>query len=135
MVVTTGVDAIKGAVASGKRARNAEDSDEYHPGDFLRGIYHAAAEATRDGVRSRGKRDSDEGNLIDWAYGATKGTTEYVVKNKTKLGAAGTGGGGFLVGMALGGPVGAVIGGVVGNLAGGKTIEAIDSAIPKEEKE
>lgn len=103
----TGVDAIKGAVASGKRARSAEDTDDYRPGDFIRGVFHAATEATRDGMNMRGKGNADDqGNIIDWAYGASKGTTDYVVKNKTKLGAAGAGGGGFLVGMALGGPVG-----------------------------
>lgn len=81
-------------------------------------------------MKMRGKgKDDGEGNIIDWAFGATRGTSDYIVKNKTKLGAAGAGGGGFLVGMALGGPVGAVIGGVVGNLAGGKTIEAVDDKL------
>jgi hypothetical protein len=62
-------------------------------------------------MKMRGKgKDDGEGNIIDWAFGATRGTSDYIVKNKTKLGAAGAGGGGFLVGMALGGPVGAVIG-------------------------
>lgn len=88
-------------------------------------MLYAATEATRDGAILRGKVDG-KGNFIDWAYGATQGTTTYVAENKTKLGAAGAGGGGFLLGMALGGPIGAVIGGVVGNLAGGKTIETID---------
>ena len=38
--------------------------------------------------------------------------TEYVKKEKNKLGAAGAGGGGFLIGMAVGGPIGAVVGGL-----------------------
>jgi hypothetical protein len=126
----TGVDAIKGAVASGKKSRNANEYDGYRPGDFIRGVFYAAAEATVDGAKARGKKDG-KGNVLDWAVGATKGTADYVAENKTKLGAAGTGGGGFLVGMALGGPVGAVIGGVVGNLAGGKTIEAVDDYAKK----
>lgn len=88
VAVLTGVDAIKGAVASGKRARNAEEVDGYRPGDFVRGVFHAAVEATRDGRSLRGKKDDDEGNILDWAYGATKGTTDYVEENKTKLGGA-----------------------------------------------
>lgn len=61
-------------------------------------------------MRGKGEDDAGDGNIIDWAVGATKGTADYVVQNKAKLGAAGAGGGGFLAGMALGGPVGAVIG-------------------------
>ena len=54
----------------------------------MRGVFHAAAEATRDGRSLRGKKDDDEGDVVDWAYGATKGTADYVGENKTKLGGA-----------------------------------------------
>ena len=68
---------------------------------------------------------------MDWTVGATANTTEYVVENKNRLGAAGAGGGGFLLGMALGGPVGAVIGGLVATAATGATLDAIDAEMDK----
>ena len=74
----------------------------------MRGLVQAAGEATSDGAARRGKQG--DGNIIDWTVGATSNTTEYVVENKNRLGAAGAGGGGFLLGMALGGPVGAIVG-------------------------
>ena len=93
--------------------------------DFLRGVVAAAGEATRDGAQKRGKEDGD-GNAIDWAVGAGSNASEYVQGNKTRLGAAGVGGGGFVVGMALGGPIGAVIGGLVASAAAGKTLETVE---------
>jgi len=104
----TGVDAIKGAVDAGKRSRHVDEGEKWKPGDFMRGLVQAAGEATSDGVAMRGKQG--DGNIIDWTVGATSNTTEYVVENKNRLGAAGAGGGGFLLGMALGGPVGAIVG-------------------------
>lgn len=109
LIAIAGVDAIKGAVDAGKRARNAREEENYKPGDFFRGLVQAAGEATREGEARRGKKGGD-GNIIDWGVGATANTTDYVVENKNRLGAAGAGGGGFLLGMALGGPVGAIIG-------------------------
>jgi hypothetical protein len=102
------VDAVKGAVDAGKRRRRADEGEKPRPSDFLRGVVQAAGEAARDGATRRGKDGG--GNVLDWTVGATSHTTSYVVENKIRLSAAGAGGGGFLLGMALGGPVGAVVG-------------------------
>lgn len=109
IAAVTAVDVVKGAVNAGKRNRKVDESAGYRPGDFLRGVFYAAGEATRDGAIKRGK-NVDEGNLIDWAVGATSGTSNYISDNKVKLGGATSGGVGFLYGMVLGGPVGAVVG-------------------------
>lgn len=126
VAVVAGVDAIKGAVDAGKRRRNADEGDKTRPGDFMRGLVQAAAEATRDGAARRGKSNENDANIIDWTVGATQGTADYVVENKNKLGAAGAGGGGFLLGMALGGPVGAVVGALAANATTGMALEGID---------
>lgn len=105
----TAVDAVKGAVDAGKRSRSVSEHANWKPGDFMKGLVQAAGEATKDGAAKRGKMHGG-GNIIDWTVGATTNTTEYAVENKNRLGAAGAGGGGFLLGMALGGPIGAVIG-------------------------
>ena len=125
-----GVDAVKGAVAAGKRSRKADEIEGWRPGDFLRGIIYSAEEATREGAIKRGKSHG-KGNVIDWAVGAADGTTEYACENKSRLGGAAGGGGGFLIGLALGGPIGGGIGGVV---AGATTRKAIESFEAKEDR-
>lgn len=109
---------------AGKRSRSVSEQDNWKPGDFMRGLVQAAGEATRDGAMKRGKHG--KGNLVDWTYGATSNTTEYVVENKNRLGAAGAGGGGFLLGMALGGPIGAIVGGLVATATTGVALESLD---------
>jgi hypothetical protein len=122
----TAVDAVKGAVDAGKRSRNASEAADTKPGDFFRGLVQAAGEATSAGAAKRGRSPNEKGNLIDWTVGATENTTEYVVENKNRLGAAGAGGGGFLLGMALGGPIGAVVGGLVATATTGAALEQLD---------
>ena len=94
----------------------------------------AAKEATVRGAEMRGKKDN-EGNVIDWAVGATTTTGEYVGENKTRLGGAAGGAGGFWVGMAVGGPVGAVIGGLAATAVTGKTLKTIDEYQKKDKIE
>lgn len=125
VAAVAGVDAVKGAVAAGKRSRKADESEGWRPGDLLRGVIYSAGEATKEGAIKRGKSDG-KGNIIDWAVGATDGTAEYAGENISKLGGAAAGGGGFLVGFALGGPMGGVIGGVVANATTRKTIESFE---------
>ena len=96
VAAVTAVDAIKGAVDAGKRSRNVDEKAATAPVDIFRGVFQAANEATQYGAEKRGKKG--QGNLIDWTVGATAGTADYVVENKNRLGAAGAGGGGFLVG-------------------------------------
>ena len=69
MIAIAGVDAIKGAVDAGKRARNAKEEENYKPGDFFRGLVQAAGEATREGEARRGK-EGGKRNIIDWGVGA-----------------------------------------------------------------
>ena len=116
-----GVDAVKGAVAAGKRSRKADESEGWKPGDLLRGVIFSAGEATKDGAIKRGK---SYGN--DWGVGAAHDTAQYAGENKSKLGGAAVGGGGFLIGLALGGPIGGVIGGVVANATTRKAIEGFE---------
>lgn len=97
VAAVTAVDAIKGAVDAGKRSRKVDETAATRPLDLFRGVIAAANEATQDGAKRRGKIKED-GNLIDWTVGATAGTAKYVKGNKNRLGAAGAGGGGFLVG-------------------------------------
>ena len=52
-------------------------------------------------------------------------------ENKNRLGAAGAGGGGFLLGMALGGPIGAVVGGLVATATTGSALEKFDALSEK----
>lgn len=82
-----GVDAVKNAVNAGKRGRGVSENDDYQESDIARGLFQAAKEATVRGAEMRGKKD-DEGNVIDWAVGATTTTGEYVGENKTRLGGA-----------------------------------------------
>jgi hypothetical protein len=128
VVVVTGFDAIKGAVDAGKRARKADEDEALRPTDFFMGLVQAAKESTRDGASKRGKLHG-EGNVIDWTVGAAVNTTEYVKKEKNKLGAAGAGGGGFLIGMAVGGPIGAVVGGLLASATTGAALKTIDRKV------
>lgn len=125
VAAVAGVDAVKGAVAAGKRSRKADESEGWRPGDLLRGVIYSAGEATKEGAIKRGKSHG-KGNVIDWALGAADGTAQYADENKSKLGGAAAGGGGFLVGFALGGPIGGIIGGVVANATTRKAIESFE---------
>jgi hypothetical protein len=128
VAAVVGVDAIRNAnaVSAGKRGRGVSESDNFQAADVSRGLFQAAKEATVRGAEMRGTKDDGRGTLIDWAIGATTTTTEYVGENKTRLGGAAAGGGGFMVGMALGGPIGAIVGGLVATAATGKTLTRID---------
>ena len=128
VAAVVGVDAIRNAnaVSAGKRGRGVSESDNFQAADVARGLFQAAKEATVRGAEMRGTKDDGRGTLIDWAIGATTTTTEYVGENKTRLGGAAAGGGGFMVGMALGGPIGAIVGGLVATAATGKTLTRID---------
>ena len=128
VVVVTGFDAIKGAVDAGKRARKVDEDEASRPSDFFIGLLQATKESTRDGASKRGKLQG-EGNVIDWTVGATANTAEYVKKEKNKLGVAGAGGGGFLIGMAVGGPIGAVVGGLLASATTGAALKTIDRKV------
>lgn len=103
-------DAVKGAIAAGKRSRIEESikgdssfDDKFQPLDVARGIAYAAKEATEEGAAMRGKF-SGQGNAIDWIVGATANTKKYANENKSRLGAAGAGGAAFIAGTFMLGP-------------------------------
>eukprot|EP00980_Cylindrotheca_fusiformis_P020271 scaffold7330_cov146-Cylindrotheca_fusiformis.AAC.10 len=102
----TGVDAVKGTIAAGKRSRKANSEtadDNFHATDIFRGFVQAAKEATEAGAASRGKQ-AGQGGVVDWAYGATSSTQNYAKENKSRLGATAAGGAGFLAGAMMLGP-------------------------------
>lgn len=130
-----GVDAVKGTIAAGKRSRKVENTtedDKFHATDIFRGVVHAAKEATEVGAAKRGK-DSGRGNLIDWAVGSTENTQTYAKQNKSRLGAAGAGGAGFLAGTLLLGPAAPIaLPFAAGFLASRATGKALDRAEERE---
>ncbi|CAB9503791.1 expressed unknown protein [Seminavis robusta] len=125
------VDTVKGAVAAGKKARNADQEDKAQLTDVVRGIGYAAVDATKRGALRRGKKDSENLNVVDWVEGVTHDTTKYVDDNKARLGGAGGAGAGMLVGTLLGGPVGGIIGGILGGATTQKTIETLEKQVSK----
>ena len=68
------------------------------------------------------------------AIGTATGAVMYVGKNKAKLGAAGAGGAGFVVGAMVGGPVGGIIGGIVAGAVAGQTINVVEKQVEKHRK-
>ncbi|CAJ1953996.1 unnamed protein product [Cylindrotheca closterium] len=110
MAAVAGVDAVKGAIAAGKRSRKEKNckeessyEDRFQPLDVVRGIAYAAKEATDEGAFMRGKL-SGQGNAIDWFVGATANTRKYAKDNRSRLGAAGAGGAAFIAGTFMLGP-------------------------------
>jgi hypothetical protein len=125
VAVLTAVDAVKGAVAAGKRSRSVDEADKWAIDDFFRGVVVAASESTKKGAIERGKKEEDA-DLVDWAVGATTETAKYVGENKSRLGGAGGAGVGMAVGMMIGGPIGGIIGGVLGGAVTEKSIDKIE---------
>ena len=85
VAAVVGVDAVKNAVNAGKRGRGVSENDDYDASDIARGLFQAAKEATvRGGAEMRGKKDN-EGNVIDWAVGATTTLVNMLVRIKQDL--------------------------------------------------
>lgn len=136
VAAVTGVDAIKGAIAAGKKSRKVDEGAAVHPLDVVRGTLYSAHEAAKAGAVARGgKQSSMVVYPLDLTLGAANATTSYVGQNKARLGAAGAGGGGMIAGAMLGGPVGAVLGGIVTQAIATKTFNSIEQHTEKRKEE
>lgn len=109
-------DAIRAAVDSGKKARNADSSDGYKFGDLTRGTIYNVKEHAKSGAKMRG--DPDTYVPGDLTAGSIKAASEYMGNNKSKLGGAAGSGVGAMVGLAVAGPLGFVAGSYLGSKAG-----------------
>jgi len=135
LIAVTAFDGVKSIASFGKKSRHAESDDKGDILDIVRGIPYAAKETAKAGAAKRGKGDGSEGNVVDWAVGATSDGSEYIVENKSRLGAAGAGGVGFIVGTAVAGPLGGVAGAMLVSAVTGKAIDEVDKGITKLRKE
>lgn len=115
------VDSIRGAVASGKKARGVSSGDRYHFGDFTRGSIRALSETAKAGAAIR-RGNSSSYQVGDFSTGASTSASTYVGENRERFGAAG----GSSIGMAVGavalGPIGLIAGSILGIMAGAKAL-------------
>lgn len=131
IMVLTGIDAIKGGIAAGKRSRHVDEGMAMQPLDVIRGAIYSIHEAAASGAGARGCETSIVVYPIDAAIGTMEATAKYVNHNKTRLGAAGAGGGGMIAGAMLGGPVGAIFGGIITEVVARKTLDLADKKYTK----
>ncbi len=124
------VDSIRGAIASGKKSRNASMEDRYHFGDISRGTVRSVAQAAKTGGQVR-RGSSESYRVGDFTVGASRSACEYASENKSRLSAATGSGVGMAVAAALG-PVGLV--GMVGVVAGGYIGSKIGGSICEDDK-
>ena len=134
-MLTLGVDGLKGGLLAGKRARGAGADEKYRCGDLARGLGYSISETTKSAAAKRrlksGKGHHGDGNLLDFAVGATAGTAEYVGENKAKLGGTGAAGVGMVLGTMVAGPVGGISGGILAGAATSKAIEGLERRFDK----
>lgn len=124
LAAVVAVDSVKGAFRAGKQQRGGDDGTGFRPDDLFRGILHASAGAASTAAQKRGK---EKGNVLDFASGVTSATGNYVSHNKSRLGSAGAGGAGMIVGTMLGGPIGGLAAGVLASKLTKTTIENSES--------
>jgi hypothetical protein len=117
------VDSVKGAISSGKKARNGTEHDRYKFGDFTRGSIRSISHAAKSGAESR-RGSSDSYKLGDFTTGATQSVKNYAEGNKSRLSAAGGSGIGMAVGTVIAGPLGFFAGSYLGGLAGGRAFQS-----------
>ena len=120
LAAVVAVDSVKGAFRAGKQQRGGDDGTGFRPDDLFRGILHASAGAANTAAQKRGK---EKGNVLDFASGVTSATGNYVSQNKSRLGSAGAGGAGVIVGTVLGGPIGGLAAGILASKFTKETIE------------
>jgi hypothetical protein len=127
------VDSIKGAIASGKKSRNASTNEKYCPGDLTRGLIHSVKQAAKSGGDSRrGFGGGDSYRVGDFSVGAAKSVAKYTTENESRLVTAGASGVGMAIGTAVAGPLGFVAGGYLGSKLGASSFK--DSSAPKRGK-
>ena len=111
------VDGVKGAIASGKKDRNASADDGYRFGDFTRGSIRAIEEAAKSGAKQR--RGNDRVYVPgDFTAGTTASFRNYAKSNKSRLAEASGGGAGAMIGLAVAGPLGFIAGSYLGGKVG-----------------
>jgi len=117
------VDGVKGAIASGKKDRNASADDRYRFGDFTRGTLRGVNKATKSGAEQR--RDNDRVYVpgSDFTAGTTTSISKYAKSNKSKLVEASAGGAGAMIGFAVAGPLGFIAGSYLGGKIGSRAIQ------------
>ena len=131
IMALTGIDAIKGDIAAGKRSRHVDEGTAMQPLDVIRGAIYSIHEAAASGAGARGCESSIVVYPIDFTIGTVEATAKYVDHNKTRLGAAGAGGGGMIAGAMLAGPVGAIFGGIITEVVARKTLDLAEKKYNK----
>ena len=119
------IDGVKASIAAGKKSRHAEEGDETSPLDIFRGIAYTINES----------KDEAGGNPLHAIQAAASNTGNYVSENKARLGGAGIGSAGMIVGGLLGGPIGAIAVGLASQAVGTHTIETLENQQKKKEEE
>jgi hypothetical protein len=115
-------DGVTGVLDAGKSARH-DPNGAYKPGDFIRGVTHAAGATSRAGALRRGKTNEDfyddddrvQVDPVDFAFGTASGLAHYTYENKARFAGATIAGATMVAATAVAGPIGCI---VVGVLAG-----------------
>lgn len=110
------IDGVKASIAAGKKSRNVDDGAETSPIDVFRGIAYTIHENT----------EAAGGNPLRILQNVASTTGQYVNENKARLGGAGIGGAGMILGGLLGGPVGAIAAGLASQAIASKTIDHLE---------
>ena len=113
IMAITRFDAIKGDIAAGKRSHHIDKGAAIQPLDVIWGAIYVIHEAAASGAAARGCQSSIVVYPIDFVIRTMDATTKYVDHEKTRLGAAGAGGGGMIAGAMVAGPLGAIFGGII----------------------
>jgi len=121
------VDSVRGAIASGKKARGASDDVRYRLGDLTAGSVRALKETAKSGGSLR--RGENETYVVgDFSKGASVAICHYASENKERLGSTAGSSLGMAAGaMLLGGPIGLIAGGIMGARAGAKAFSSSEN--------
>ena len=121
-------DSIRGAIASGKKSRNASTQDRYNFGDLSRGMVRSMKVAAKTGGKVR-QGSNETYKVGDFTVGASRSVCNYTTQNKSRLAAASGSGMGMTIGAAVAGPLGFVAGGYIGSKLGGSEFEEDDAKL------
>ena len=119
------IDALKGAISSGKKGRGVSHEDGYKFDDVTRGSIRALGETAKTGGLER-RGSSAEYSFGDFSSGASKSVGQYTAANKPRLAGAGGSGLGMVIGTVIAGPIGLVAGSYLGGRMGSKTFDSPD---------
>ena len=119
------IDALKGAISSGKKGRGVSHEDGYKFDDVTRGSIRALGETAKTGGLER-RGSSAEYSFGDFSSGASKSVGQYTAANKSRLAGVGGSGLGMASGGVIAGPIGLVAGSYLGGRMGSKTFDSPD---------